>query len=129
VKTSTEVYFSKLCPQQVGTQETGKLPSELAQYQDFELEEDDLVLVCSDGVTDNLYPDEILETINKKLNVEKNNLQEVCNKLLVQVKQTAFDNYCVTPYVEKVNEMSSSFITGGKLDDTSICLSKVLLNK
>jgi hypothetical protein len=56
-------------------------------------------------------------------------LQEVCNKLLVQVKQTAFDNYCVTPYVEKVNEMSSSFITGGKLDDTSICLSKVLLNK
>lgn len=129
IGTNQEQYFANLCPQQVGTQENCKLPSEIVEYFDLELKKDDLILICSDGVTDNLYPDEILKLINDTVNKDKTNLQQVCNKLLITVKQTAFDNYCVTPYVEKVNEMSSSFITGGKLDDTSICISKVVLNE
>lgn len=123
-----EQYIANLCPEQVGTTKTDKLPSSVVQYQDFELEQDDLILVCSDGVTDNLYTDEILEIINKKLNKDKSNLQEVSNSLLYKTKSIAFDNYCVCPYVEKVNELSNQFITGGKIDDISICISKVLLN-
>lgn len=128
VKSNNEQYIAKLCPEQVGTEKTNKLPSSVVQYQDFALEKDDLILVCSDGVTDNLYDDEILEIINKKYNKEKNNLQEVSNSLLYKTKSIAFDSYCVCPYVEKVNELSNQFITGGKLDDISICISRVLLN-
>lgn len=128
VKSNTEQYIAKLCPEQVGTEKTNKPPSSVVQYQDFALEKDDLILVCSDGVTDNLYDDEILEIINKKYNKEENNLQEVSNSLLYKTKSIAFDSYCVCPYVEKVNELSNQFITGGKLDDISICVSRVLLN-
>lgn len=128
VQSNSEQYIANLCPEQVGTTKTDKLPSSVVQFYDFELQQDDLILVCSDGVTDNLYNDEILEIINKKLNKEKSNLQEVSNSLLYKTKSTAFDNYCVCPYVEKVNELSNQFITGGKIDDISICISKVLLN-
>jgi len=128
VESSSEQYISKLCPEQVGTMDTDKLPSSIVQYQDFLLKEDDLILVCSDGVTDNLYSDEILEIINGKINEGKTNLQEVSNRLLYKTKSVAFDDYCVSPYVEKVNELNNQFITGGKLDDISICISKVSLN-
>ncbi|CCH46411.1 hypothetical protein BN7_6005 [Wickerhamomyces ciferrii] len=130
VKTNKEQYISNFSPEQVGTTiKTEKLPSSVVQFQDFPLEQDDLILICSDGVTDNLYQDEILDIIMGKLNKDLTNLQEVSNHLLYKTKNIAYDNYCVCPYVEKVNELSNQFITGGKLDDISICISKVMLNE
>lgn len=126
--TNKEQYISNLCPQQVGTTDTVKLPSSVVEYSDFHLQEDDLLLLCSDGITDNLYDDEILAFVNGRLNSDHSNLGEMCRQLMIKAKSVAFDNYCVSPYVEKVNEIGNNFITGGKLDDISVCLAKVVMN-
>lgn len=128
VKTNTEQYISKMCPQQVGTTDTVKLPSQVVQYSDLHLEENDILLLCSDGITDNLFQDEILSFVNSHLNSDRSNLGEVCHRLMIHAKSIAFDNYCVSPYVEKVNDIGNNFITGGKLDDISVCLAKVVMN-
>jgi serine/threonine protein phosphatase PrpC len=128
VATNKEQYISSLCPEQVGTTDKVKLPSQVVQYTDFHLQENDLLLLCSDGLTDNLYDDEILRFVNGKLNSDHSNLGEVCHQLMIKAKCVAFDNYCVCPYVEKVNDIGNNFITGGKLDDISVCLAKVVMN-
>ncbi|KAH3671432.1 hypothetical protein WICMUC_004612 [Wickerhamomyces mucosus] len=128
VYSNQEQYISKLCPEQIGTNNFSKFPSTIVKIDTFKLKEEDLILIASDGLTDNLYPDEILEFLNSNLNDQKNNLQKVINKLLYKTKSIAFDSYCVTPYVEKINELNKEFITGGKLDDISVSLSKVSIN-
>ncbi|ODV72582.1 PP2C family protein-serine/threonine phosphatase [Cyberlindnera jadinii NRRL Y-1542] len=126
--TNREQYIADLCPEQVGTTDKVKLPSQVVEFSDFHLEEDDLLMLCSDGITDNLYEDELLEFINSHLNKDHTNLGEVCHKLMIKAKSVAFDNYCVSPYVEKINEIGNNFITGGKLDDISVCLARVVMN-
>lgn len=127
--TNKEQYISVMCPQQVGTNFPEKLPSKVVEITDIQLQNDDIILICSDGLTDNMYPDEILQFINDRLNIDKTNLQQVTNDLLKETKSIAFDSYCVSPYVEKVNELHNQFIQGGKLDDISICISKVSFNE
>lgn len=128
VLSNTEQYIGRLCPEQVGTSDVSKLPSKVMELLNFELQEDDLVLMCSDGVSDNLYEDQLLEIINKYELKNHAELQELADKLLYTCKSIAFDNYSITPYVEKVNDISNNLITGGKVDDISICVSKVRIN-
>ncbi len=116
------------CPRQVGTNtNTNIQPSMLSEFKSFELKPNDLIVMSSDGLADNLWPDEIVKSALTGL--EKfGNLQGVADRLLYDAQDTAFDNYAVTPYSERANALpfnKSSLITGGKVDDVSICVAKV----
>lgn len=126
-----------LCPTQIGTNTMARMPSDFAWIELFKLKENDYVLVCSDGITDNLYEWEILNYLNEFINTKKNNMKTVANKMLIKAKEVAFDDYAYTPYNEKVNKALSKgtsgkgshhHSSGGKVDDMSIVVAKVVKN-
>ncbi|KAK6456712.1 phosphatase 2C-like domain-containing protein [Scheffersomyces xylosifermentans] len=133
IKENEEQMVSDLCPQQIGTQTLTQLPSEIAWVDSIKLKENDLVVVCSDGISDNLYEWEIVDYLDEFLNKKKDSLKRAVNKLLLKAKEVSFDDYAFTPYNEKVNALPEKKFgkknsTGGKLDDMSICIGKVVLN-
>lgn len=131
IDTNAEQMVSELCPQQIGTQTLSQLPSEMAWVDSVKLKEDDVVLMCSDGISDNLYDWELLHLVNE--NIGKDNLKQMANKILSKTKEVAFDDYAYTPYNEKVNNLPSKYgnktSQGGKLDDMSIAIARVKKNK
>ncbi|KAK6201505.1 phosphatase 2C-like domain-containing protein [Scheffersomyces amazonensis] len=134
VMTNEVQMVSELCPQQIGTQTLTILPSSAAWVKSFKLKENDIILVCSDGLSDNLYDWEIVHYLDEFLNIKKDSLSSAANKLLLKAKEVAFDDFAYTPYNEKVNALphekyGNNSSVGGKLDDISICLGRVKLNK
>ncbi|WEJ92652.1 serine/threonine-protein phosphatase [Yamadazyma tenuis] len=134
VKTNEEQLISELCPKQIGTQTLTQLPSEMAWVDAMKLQENDVILLCSDGITDNLYEDEINKYLNEYLNEQNLGLRQAAQKLLSKAKEIAFDDYAFTPYNEKVNALpkekfGNKSSCGGKLDDMSICLARVVPNQ
>ncbi|EGW30734.1 uncharacterized protein SPAPADRAFT_62594 [Spathaspora passalidarum NRRL Y-27907] len=133
IKTNEVQMISDLCPQQIGTQTLSLLPSEIAWVESFQLKEDDLIVMCSDGISDNLYESEILNYINEFIYEKKNSLKTAANKLLIKAKEVAFDDYAYTPYNEQVNALPDTLkrghqSVGGKLDDMSVLIAKVVNN-
>lgn len=134
VKTNEEQMVSDLCPQQIGTQTLNFLPSEMAWVDQIKLEADDIIVMCSDGISDNLYDWEILQFLDEYLNFKKDNVRTVANKVLAKCKEVAFDDHAYTPYNEKVNRLpknrfGKNYSLGGKLDDMSLCIAKVVANE
>ena len=65
---SEEQYHYFDCPRQLGTN-SPDTPSENAVLSTVDLQEDDIVLALSDGVTDNLFEEEISECVTESLYV------------------------------------------------------------
>ncbi|EDK39571.2 hypothetical protein PGUG_03669 [Meyerozyma guilliermondii ATCC 6260] len=133
IETNKEQMISDLCPQQIGTQTLGQLPSEMAWVDSMKLKEGDIIVMCSDGISDNLYEWEIVHYLDESLNLKKDSLKKAANNILVKAKEVAFDDYAYTPYNEKVNALPAAKYghnasTGGKLDDMSICIARVVNN-
>lgn len=134
LKTNEEQLVSELCPQQIGTQTLTKLPSEMAWVDSVKLQENDIIVLCSDGITDNLYEREITDFVNENLGFKKISLREASHKLVSKAKLVAFDDYAYTPYNEKVNllpkeKYGNKSSSGGKLDDMSVCMARVEINQ
>lgn len=132
IKTNEEQMISDLCPQQIGTQTLTQFPSEMAWVDSIKLKADDIIVMCSDGISDNLYEWEIMHYIDSYLS-GNNDLRNVAKKLLIKAKEVGFDDYAFTPYNEKVNALpqkkyGNNSSTGGKLDDMSLCIARVVPN-
>ncbi|KAI0464493.1 hypothetical protein LJB42_002108 [Komagataella kurtzmanii] len=127
-----EQMTSPLCPVQIGTNDLRHLPSAKCWYKTFELQQDDLIVMCSDGVTDNLWEKELEQLVAQKYFKEGQNVRQLANSILKESREVAFDNFAITPYVEKINDVSSNkgakdnFIMGGKVDDISVCVARVV---
>lgn len=133
IKTNAEQMVDHLCPQQIGTQTLGVLPSEMAVIDDVELQTNDLVILCSDGVSDNLYDWELVKALDEYLNFKKDSLRTACSKIVGLAKLTAFDDNAYTPYNERINNLPAgrygkNISLGGKLDDMSLCIARVVDN-
>lgn len=134
VATNEEQLVLELCPQQIGTQTLGQLPLEMAWVHSVQLQENDIIVMCSDGISDNLYEWEIMHYVDEYLNLKKDSLRAAANRLLSRAKEVAFDDYAYTPYNELVNSLpeakfGKTLSTGGKLDDMSLCIARVVPNK
>lgn len=133
IHTNEEQMADYLCPMQIGTQTLNVLPSEIAVVDEVQLQLGDIVVMCSDGVSDNLYDWEILQALDEYLNFKKDNLRAVANKIIAQCKTVAFDDNAYTPYNEKVSKLPSqrfgkSISLGGKVDDMSLCIARITPN-
>lgn len=134
IKTNEEQMVSDLCPQQIGTQTLNVMPSEMAWVDQITLQADDIIVMCSDGISDNFYDWEILQFLDEHLNFKKDNVRKVATKILAKCKEIAFDDNAYTPYNEKVNKLpknrfGKNYSLGGKLDDMSLCIAKVVPNE
>ncbi|PVH22814.1 hypothetical protein CXQ85_002536 [Candidozyma haemuli] len=133
IKTNEEQLVSELCPQQIGTQTLNVMPSEVAWVDSIKLQPDDIIVMCSDGITDNLHEWEIAHMIDEYAHFKNNDMRAVANKILRKAKSTAYDDNAYTPYNEMVNKLpenrfGKNISLGGKLDDMSICLARVVPN-
>lgn len=130
IKTNEEQMVSDMCPGQIGTQTLNVMPSQICWVDEIVLQENDIICMCSDGISDNLYEWEILDLLNEYLNKKNDNIRKVANRMMAKAKQVAFDDHALTPYNEKVNKVHSGANSiGGKLDDMSLAIAKVVLNK
>lgn len=122
----TSAAETKNCPQQFGTNST-QLPSEISRVYSFPIQEGDLVLMCSDGVSDNLWVNEITEALSEILDKEDEQktltekLQAAADLLARRATDRSFDGFAVCPYHVK----SSHSPSGGKNDDISVLLARV----
>ncbi|KAK5134391.1 hypothetical protein LTR08_006571 [Meristemomyces frigidus] len=128
-------YFD--CPRQLGTN-SPDTPAENAVMTKVEVEEDDIVLAMSDGVTDNLWVEEIAETAVSSLDAWREKLANgtlgadgggggslaegmrfVAQELVLAARKIAEDPFAASPFMERAVEEGLA-IEGGKLDDISV---------
>lgn len=130
---------SENCPRQIGTNST-QLPSTMLAPFSIPVEQGDLVLMCSDGVSDNLWINEIKDILATKFyrtseveveveaedvdaeEPERGSLQEAADAIVHMATDRSFDNFAVCPYQLNASQFSNG---GGKTDDISVLLAEV----
>ena len=113
------------CPRQLGSN-SPDTPEKNAVTDIVDVQEDDLVLVVSDGVTDNLWEHEICEKVIEAVNkwqdgdeIARDGMVYVARELMKSAKEIAQDPYAESPYMERALDEGIA-AEGGKLDDISI---------
>jgi protein phosphatase PTC7 len=131
-------YFD--CPRQLGTN-SPDTPEQNAVLGKVDVEVDDIVLAMTDGVTDNLWGDEITDCAVDSLDSwiervkregkadgqeedgESGSLAEgmrfVARELVLAARKVAEDPFAASPFMERAVEEGLA-IEGGKLDDISV---------
>lgn len=116
------------CPKQLGTNST-KLPSAVASYYSIPVQQGDLILMCSDGVSDNLWESEITDALEETFYKDDDashttnsaKIQAAADLLVSRATDRSFNEFVACPYHVK----SSHCPTGGKNDDISVLLAEV----
>lgn len=118
------------CPRQLGTN-SPDTPKENSFMDTVDVQEGDLVLCLSDGVTDNLWEEEITEYVTDAMNKWKDREKEaedgivyVARKLMNAAKEVALDPYAGSPYMSRAVDEGLA-AEGGKLDDISVVVGLV----
>lgn len=121
-------YFD--CPRQLGTN-SPDTPRDNAVLSVVEVEEGDIVLTMSDGVTDNLWEYEIADNVVKafeKWQIAAGEdarpplaeaMKYVANELVLAARAIAEDSFAESPFMERAVEEGLA-IEGGKPDDISV---------
>lgn len=122
---TTEQWHWFDCPRQLGTNSPDN-PTEIAITDTVDVQIDDIVLVMSDGVTDNLWEHEIAakacETFKKWKDGDpeaKDGVMYMARELMNAAKVVALDPYAESPYMERALDEGIA-AEGGKLDDISV---------
>ncbi|KAI7160045.1 hypothetical protein KC352_g27021 [Hortaea werneckii] len=130
-------YFD--CPRQLGTN-SPDTPEHNAVVSPVEIEVDDVVLAMSDGVTDNLWKEDIAEIVVTSLQTWKGKVERgevgsevqeggawaegmrfVAQELVLAARRVAEDPFAASPFMERAVEEGLA-VEGGKLDDISVAV-------
>jgi serine/threonine protein phosphatase PrpC len=113
------------CPRQLGTN-SPDTPERNAVADIVDIQEEDVVVVMSDGVTDNLWKHEICEKVSESVKkwqegdeIAKDGMVYVARELMKSAKEIAQDPYAESPYMERALDEGIA-AEGGKLDDISV---------
>lgn len=114
------------CPRQLGTN-SPDTPDGNAVVDIVDVKEGDVVLVVSDGLTDNLWENEILQKVGEYMQKWDNGEHEardgvlyVARTLMEAAKEVALDPNGESPYMERALDEGLAISEGGKLDDISV---------
>ncbi|KAF2217841.1 hypothetical protein CERZMDRAFT_92484 [Cercospora zeae-maydis SCOH1-5] len=121
-------YFD--CPRQLGTN-SPDTPEGNAVLDKVDIMEKDIILAMSDGVTDNLWEEEIADYAVGALREWKERFADstdgslaeamkyVAQEIVLSARKIAEDPFAASPFMEKAVEEGLA-IEGGKLDDISV---------
>ena len=122
------------CPRQLGTN-SPDTPKGNSFCDTVDVQEGDIVLCLSDGVTDNLYEEEITEWAVQSVKKWKANEKEaadgivyVARTLMEAAKEIALDPNAGSPYMSRAVDEGLA-AEGGKLDDISVVIGIVRRHK
>lgn len=85
----------------------------------LELVEGDVVIMCTDGVTDNLFDEELLSAVQSG-----GNQQEVAERIAQNASRQANSRVADTPFSKAVRAIGHQY-SGGKLDDITVVVAFV----
>lgn len=80
---------------------------------------DDLVVLATDGLFDNLYPEEMSEVL------DTSEPDKVAINLAVSATAAACSDQKETPFSERVAEQTDQIWSGGKMDDVTVVVYRV----
>ena len=114
------------CPRQLGTN-SPDTPEGNAVMDTIDVQEDDIVCVVSDGVTDNLFEAEIIEKLStcfrnwqEEKPEAKDGVLYLARQLMGAAQEIATDLNGESPYMERALDEGIAIGPGGKLDDISV---------
>lgn len=119
---SREQQHSFNFPFQIGT--NGDQP-EVAQIQSHQILIDDLVVVGSDGLFDNMFNKNIIDIINTETKQAGSSLQSIANALLEETYRLSLDKKFISPFAKHAQEHKYYF-RGGKSDDITIVIGEIV---
>lgn len=115
------------CPRQLGTNSPDQ-PKDVAVCDVVDIQVGDLVLCVSDGVTDNLWENEICDKVTETMgkwargeNEAGDGLVFVARELMKAAREVAEDPDAGSPYMERALDEGIP-AEGGKLDDISVLI-------
>ena len=118
------------CPRQLGTN-SPDTPRANSFMDKVDVNEGDVVLCLSDGVTDNLWEEEITEYVieamtkwDDKVHEAEDGIVYVARTLMNAAKEIALDPYAGSPYMSRAVDEGLA-AEGGKLDDISVLIGVV----
>ncbi|TWU77098.1 hypothetical protein ED733_008161 [Metarhizium rileyi] len=131
------------CPRQLGTN-SPDTPKDNAVVDTIDLEVGDVVLAMSDGVIDNLWEHEIVESVVKSINSWESEkeaadkqgrkggrgggMKAAADDLVAAARVIAIDPFAESPFMEQAIEEGLAS-EGGKLDDISVVAALCVENK
>jgi len=118
---STEQIHSFNFPYQLGCH---KRPAETprdAREDKFAVKSGDVVVVGTDGLFDNLFPDEIIETLQAHSTLDA---QQLAERLARRARDKSLHRLCETPFSREANRWGMRY-SGGKPDDISVLVAHI----
>ena len=90
------------------------------------IEDGDILVCASDGLWDNLYPEEIQRIVQEHAAIQDpwEYAHKTAAALVSQAVQKGGDSYSQTPFSDEVRKLGYEW-QGGKLDDTTVVVSRV----
>jgi protein phosphatase PTC7 len=98
---------------------------DLASVTSFNVEENDFIVIGTDGLWDNLPDATILEEIKKITEPTMNNLQRIAQSLAKRALENGHDPTFYSPFARSAKRSLGINICGGKPDDVTVLLAVV----
>lgn len=102
-------------------------PADGDSYQ-FELQKNDVVVFATDGVTDNVYPEDIEIFLRDHFDSDVNakvDLTKLAEKLVAGVVKLGSDPNYPSPFSQELSQVTGQNYSGGKSDDVTLVVLKV----
>ena len=122
---TTEQWHWFDCPRQLGTN-SPDTPKGNAKMDIVDIQEDDVVVAMSDGVSDNLWEHEVCATVSEAIRKlesgaegSEDGMVFVARQLMEAARVIAEDPFAESPFMERAVEEGLP-MEGGKLDDISV---------
>jgi protein phosphatase PTC7 len=109
-------------PYQIGTGSADK--PEHSQRIQVEVQPDDLVIVGTDGLWDNLFDDDIIDVLASA----PSDPATIAQLIARQAHIVANDKDIISPFSKSARSNGYPLATGGKLDDITVLVARVVLN-
>jgi len=98
---------------------------DLASVTSFNVEENDFIIIATDGLWDNLPDSTILEEIKKIKEPTLDNLQQIAHALAKRALENGHDPNFYSPFAKNAKRSLGINICGGKPDDVTVLLAVV----
>ncbi|KAF8473176.1 phosphatase 2C-like domain-containing protein, partial [Kalaharituber pfeilii] len=109
------------CPRQLGTN-SPDTPEKEGKVVEVQLEEEDVLVVATDGLMDNLWEAEVTKDLMEWIKAGEVE-QNMAENLVEKAKAVAGDPWGLSPYMERAVEQGLG-IEGGKWDDISVVVAR-----
>ncbi|CAF3307746.1 unnamed protein product [Rotaria socialis] len=98
---------------------------DLASVTSFHVEENDFIVIATDGLWDNLPDTTILEEMKQIKEPTLDNLQRIAHKLAKRALKNGYDPNFYSPFARSAKRSLGINICGGKPDDVTVLLAVV----